>query len=787
MTTPETEPFEQVLKDVGYSEPQNRFDGRRWQVWSAKFFQPSGPHTDTFLFLPSDCPTVALKSAFEYLNQQSGLRDFIIVIQDSSSDLFDAIARMQPIPKCMKVLSVTELLYNTTKQAIREVTTFDEEPYFIEQDALFGDSNDPTSSIFALAKWLRGERASENHVAVLLAPAGSGKTTLVKQLFGHLVRNHFRYAIPLLVEKSAWQRLPNQDSVNLHEIWRAAVNVWYPDAILGIEHLERCLAFGAVCPIFDGLDELCTILPWEFNPEDTVRELLTIFNDQSGPGRLLITTRSSFWAENISPQTQSEVLQIELCPFSNIQRTAYIEKRFVENVAKRERTNRILSRIASSTSVYRTTPYRPTDDKLLIPAESEDPYHLVEFVPYVVMLSAESADTDNDDVIDRYGKHLGSNDPLRGLLLALCDREIRRHSLDISTEQQVRIFETLTCEFGETFDLDDLSLVMDSLGIPVTKSEQFRSHAFLDYRNGRYHFIFPFLADYLRASALRHWLTGVTKYQNIQALLRYCAGQPGSLLDGAAQLIRSTIANWIQLAAERKRLDQPVDQSICGFFHLITFVAKAESASRKDVTAILLEIFGDPNTSTLSNIYLEGSISNLNFSGVTFRGCTFRDVEFAKCIFDKGTRFEECTFLGRFLDDSCENFGAIEVLRSDLSAAARSAFQFGSVRGVEKLITKQQIIETTYDILRRFVRGPMGFVTRKQDGVRESVKRLSPFSEDLLDHLIKAGVLEEFITRQKKMLRVGDTRDVRLFIQNNLITGKLKTGVDELARKLEAA
>jgi hypothetical protein len=74
---------------------------------------------------------------------------------------------------------------------------------------------------------------------------------------------------------------------------------------------------------------------------------------------------------------------------------------------------------------------------------TDNPYNQIDFIPFVVMLAAESADTDSDENVEKFGTQLSSEDPLGGLLLTLCQREIHRHNLSISAESQLQILETL--------------------------------------------------------------------------------------------------------------------------------------------------------------------------------------------------------------------------------------------------------------------------------------------------------------------------------------------------------
>ena len=316
---------------------------------------------------------------------------------------------------------------------------------------------------------------------------------------------------------------------------------------------------------------------------------------------------------------------------------------------------------------------------------------------------------------------------------------------------------------------------------------QLTGHALLDYSAGRFWFLFPFVFDYLRARVISRWLYSNSNTNSAEKALRACAGQPGSLLDGAAQLSLSTATeSWITAAQRRNGLFELDRLALCGFFHFIGVLAKASNlGERRDVTRALSTIFGKGDTSCFKELYLAGGVSNLDLRNLSFRSCEFGDLEFTKCTFDKSTHFIGCTFSGRLIEDGCTGFGAVDVdLSCILSAHARSTFQSAQVHGIKPDFTKAQLDNAAYDILHRFTRGSMGFLTRKQEGILVAAKRAAPFGTELLRTLLSEGALESFVSRSIEMLRVKETRGVRVFLQNGLKIGSVNRALLRIAREL---
>jgi hypothetical protein len=161
---------------------------------------------------------------------------------------------------------------------------------FVEQQITFPGMTKPVPALRTIVRWLRGDIETTQRVAVLLAPGGQGKTSLVLEVFKHFATAKFESTIPLLVTNRAWEK--NADNVtDMEDVWRNGIRECYPDAGLSPELLEKCLSLGAICPILDGLDELCTALPWGFKPDESISSLIFAFQGIAVDGRLLLTSR----------------------------------------------------------------------------------------------------------------------------------------------------------------------------------------------------------------------------------------------------------------------------------------------------------------------------------------------------------------------------------------------------------------------------------------------------------------------------------------------------------------
>jgi hypothetical protein len=287
--------------------------------------------------------------------------------------------------------------------------------------------------------------------------------------------------------------------------------------------LEMFMENGVFLPIFDGLDELCTRIGAQFNASELLDQLTELLQDTDG--RILLTTRDVFW-NDVPEERKRNTVQFELLPFNKQQTAKYLEDRFPKPVEsyKRDVARNILQSLGNVAYGTEHPQYR---ERII-------------GVPLIVMLAAECADAEaSNPTIARYGDLLKTEDPLEGILRILFERECERRQIKLSAHSQLRLFEDLAFDFGNTFTRDELYLYAAALDSRGSEQKALESHAIISNQGDRFTLRFEFLADYLAARSLvRRLLQNPSNPDVIGYLSKHARG--GSLLlDRSVENIRA--------------------------------------------------------------------------------------------------------------------------------------------------------------------------------------------------------------------------------------------------------
>jgi len=782
MTMPKgTHTIADILTTTGYIDPAVVQSATNWELWSADYQGPARTTRETLLFVTGDCGWKELEETALWLRSR-GISDPIVVLRKSARKLSGDISRAKRILETDNVFRITEFLYNVLQRALGHVNRYEgtkEEfglQYFTEPNIHVPTEAQEGPSLHPLLRWLTGDADSEVNVAVILAPAAFGKTTLSEALFLSLLGR--KNIVPVLLQRDQWPELAARGPLEMIDIFESGVRRWYPQALIGPEKLETFLYTGAICPVFDGLDELCSLFPTEFNPTETVERLISSFDE----ARVIVTSRTQFWEENISPGAKKRVIEIELKPFTPEQRERYLLKRFPDESEKLETAKRILDRITGKAYTAEIQP-APSSAGAVRGVRARDKVRF-ETIPFVVMLTAESADNEQTDVVARYGSLLAADDPIEGLLMAFCDRERVRHKLKLDPAQQLRLFELLAVEFGPSFGREELELALDYVGGPVKgEYDRIKDHALLHFSQDAFRFHYDFVEEYLIARRLRDWLLAKNGVENGTAVLHASVRRQGSLFDRCAQLIGSY--DWI--GAARSKWHTLPDDSIArtSFINLMLgLVKRVSAATRRDDSEMLLSIFGDVNDRKFTQVHFNGSIYGLDLRSIELVGCRFENTEFANCVFDQDTRFLDCSFDGKLSLNACENFGsAFFDDKCSFSLQARGLVQ--KEQGRKKFpITEGQILDAVSEALQSFQIGAAGFKTRKVDSVELRLRHIS-FADTVIKALETEGVVERIrVARGNEIFKLTRTAETRIFLHNGTRVGQIKQAIDRLITRL---
>ncbi|WFU31459.1 NACHT domain-containing protein [Bradyrhizobium brasilense] len=654
-------------------------------------------------------------------------------------------------------------------------------------------------AIFTLLRWMRGGiggNAAPSRVGVLLAPAGTGKTALARELFNDFLQNKpedprtlrtTEPPYPLLIDRFAWINHEFRDaSDNLADLVGHAIykqSGFQPS----IERIQRCLRYGAICPILDGFDELCATRPADFNADDTIAGLITALEGVEG-SRILLTCRESFWHDNVDVRLQSQVTAFRLSPFSEDQRDEYLSKRFhqPETRSSKDKTISLLQKIAS----IRRAPTRGQGDEL----------HNLSFLPWVVQFAAEAI---SDAVMSRSAfDSMGAPpeaDPLGHVLWQFCRREQQRIGISMSSEGQIRFFSTLAALCDEFFSIDQVDSIHELLSeqpdYPNRKEhvEFLRKHGFLRIVGNETpyncRFEYPEVQDYLRARLAVESIGGAPVAIGDDDVFRKCAVEQTRLVDFISLLLRWRMSSeeiLLALSKQRERYvgitGRDVQPERAGLVQILFRVLRDTSLAAGQITREICVYFGDPSGRYVRDAFFSGLISRLDLRGISITNSRFKDVHLEHCTFDAATRFDNCVFEGEFgATSSNRHLGDVVVENCTLSEAAQATFRQHKNQVGRIPIDRSHIEDACHYTLKPFHIGQMRFRDRNYDDIRNQAAKASLVGHDLLDELIRTGVLEERKFGNRHRLQVADKAAVASFIQQSTPTGPVGQAINRIA------
>jgi hypothetical protein len=650
------------------------------------------------------------------------------------------------------------------------------------------------SAVVMLLKWMRGSHPAAkipSRVGILLGPAGTGKTALAIELFKEFMRSHQSdvraVPFPLLIDRFAWIGHQFRDSTdNLAVLLGYAISTQFGFQP-AIARIQRCLRYGAICPILDGFDELCATKPSHFGADSTLAALVNTLEGVDG-SRILLTCRESFWHDNIGAGLQAKVTAFRLSPFSEEQRREYLGKRFPKETdrIKRERTSGLLRKI----SQFRTS---------INSAKGSIELSNLSFLPWVVQFTAEAADSDSleNAVFDTLGS-TPSVDPLGHVLWQFCQREQQRIGISLKPESQIRIFSNLAATCDEWFPIDQVDMLHGLLsGEPTYQGdpshiEFLRKHGFLrivgkETRNNC-RFEYPEVQDYLRARIAVDAICGETMVLGDDDVFCRCATEQMRLVDFTSLLLRWRLPKdgiVDAIAAQRLRFvamnNDKGDLARAGLLQILLRTLRDNDALTPPAVC---RYFGDKAGRNIDKAIFFGLFSRLDFRGLRIKNTVFRDAHLEHCRFDEQTIFENCYFDSEFSAAlNCKGLGDVDLLNCQVSDKAMAIFRLHENKVAHLPIDPTHIKEACHHILSQFQIGQMGLRNKSRENVEHEARKASRIGDDILAELLRGGVLTEERAGTRKTLKVADRSSVGLFIQQAITRGNLAQVVDKLVKR----
>lgn len=724
--------FDKALEALGAYDGRELETGKNWSFYTVKYRTPAGNMPANYLCLAHDCPlNEATSKNLSTWKSLSGSRGYTVAVTTKSRLAYDLKKTADNFGGKEATTPRNLLFEHVMREFIPSDDKFEEFKYFVEPDVAFQDGRArPALSYLSEALATDDSKPNTKACAVILAaPAGLGKTTLCRMVAKKLVSQN-KQAIPILIESAQWQ---NIIKLTLPNVLNAALLQLVPDAVkLTNEKIFRLLIQEQlIVPIFDGFDELCLHPNSNYSPTGLITELLELMGDAGA--RILITARETFWTKYSVGVPTERIEQINLQGFSNDQRKRFFLKR-LNDPSERDIANRLVREVG--VRLYEGD----------VPQE-ESQRDRASGVPLLLELVAlyVSGNPSATFVPD-------TMDPLGPLLRAVCERENVRQQLQINAETQMSIFEEIFRDFPGDFTRKDLReyVELEVPGISEDKLTRFESHAFLAPANDlkprfetlRVYFVAKWLATKLEQS-----VSGAIDKETTQILDQNASGNSDvfdhlvrqfkemgvgrsrAAISHAFKMIRSNKVGW--------------EGPCSALFHLTQRLVATQKIDKKERFLEMFSALGLQRSSpfVFPKIAVVGQIYGLDLTGVIFDSCVFRDVEFKNCTFHETTNFNGGRFEGSLTFENCEHPGRATIDGSELSDAARIAWDKQKGRAVKAVINEDIAREALRDILRRFV-GQYGFSTIKEiDRVSGAVAK-NPCFDSAWEELLRANIVQ---------------------------------------------
>ena len=772
--------FSNLLEILGGQAIEVTRETKHWNHYSLRFRTPAGQLPANYVYLSSECPlAAATPSNLAFWRSQGRYT----VVPTTSSRLANNLSRTANTFGAASATTPRDLLIDNILKPINIGSNpLDDFQYFIEPEITISDDNSTDNqSVPALTHIATSLINGETDGAeVLVAPAGQGKTTLCRQLAAQIRARH-PHVIPVLVESRQWQSLID---LTLPNVLNAALLEIAPDAISLTNRrvFQALVREKLLIPIFDGFDELSLHPGAETSAATLLTDLLTLIGSSSA--RVLITARETFWEKHVglfSPDTLKKIHRLNLQGFSNQQRKQFFQKR-LSLPQERDIANRLSREVGS----------RLYQEALDQPEQQAD---RASGVPLMLELIALYVDGNPKATF-----FPETHDPLGPLLESVCERENVRQQLDISSQQQMSVFETLFRDYQNDIPRDELGLYVEVLvpGVSPDAIDRFESHAFFSPTQGN--FVAPRF-ETLRVYFLARWLAaqlelsvGKRLDENAEIILARHATGASDIFDylvrrfsrEGKERTSATISHAVRMVRGRPNWEG----ASSALFHLSQRLAQTLGKERKEKTVMVMEFMMGikGKDRQIQNVAVRGQISGLDFSGIQFGECKFRNATFHNCNFDEETSFVKSRFLGGLSFTNCSGEGSaqIDMTSCSLSEAAALAWDERRGHGSRGRGAKEKLAkEALREILRKFTKGGRFESIKYADRNSGPISK-NPFKGEVWTALQKAGIVESH-----KISGVPDggmnvvknsnvMHEVRNYVDNAAMGNRLREALDDV-------
>jgi hypothetical protein len=654
-------------------------------------------------------------------------------------------------------------------------------PYFVEPIV------DDKSALKKLGDWLMAESDSseddfeiqgKRNVAVLLAPAGLGKTSVARELVRSILLRPEHDVLPLLIEPGQWPSLNPNEPVTPWSVIKHALAVSGHNAVPQ-ESFDLFARAGCIVIIFDGLDEVGSIRGGTVTPVDVITHFRHLAVDSAC--RVLVTSRDGLWSE-MPPEFRQPIQEFHLLPFRNQEIGRYREKRFPKpRSPARRRFDEILDTVTRTAHPYGTSRIQPEERAPAAP-----------LILHLVATEAEENSNSGD-----YGlEDTKYKNPLYAITYGILNREHTRRNLCLTPAQQFMMISTLVIEMGDgPYELSDIRTAVDYAfgnSLEDTKFNVVLIHPLLKrISSGTFCFRFDYLTHFAPAVWLCDYLIGDRRDTIVERYLSDIAGRSSPVSGHVADLLREI--EWIPYVAahvERMKNGDLSHRAITPFLWELaqSLMPPPNNAARSLRTLKMGNLFGkqDKDQIIFAGLPFSGPIAYMDLRRVSFKECTFQNCEWISCEAGQDTEFNNCRFKGRFVQVASPGLrsGIFDPLTEDnVDEDTRS--------DLENLLGRRGLLTTTSAAVRGMLISLLGelrpagfFIPRIRDELCARFVGPLLVRNHIIERLVANGVLENDAVGRLRVMN-KHSASVMALLDNGQLNGRLRVVEQEVTKHFQ--
>lgn len=323
-----------------------------------------------------------------------------------------------------------------------------EEKYFVDQELLENEDGNMQSLGPSADHLLQHIKREDTGAAiVILAPGGSGKTTLCHKLVKKI--KTVEKKIPVLIQADDLRKRLSSDVsgilsvTTVYDLYELYVRTLGSNDNAPAVFDKRTFEIGVLCGnlvlIIDGLDEIASLLETSFDL-NRFTESLSELNSQLGCSQVIITARDDVFRNMTESRDGMGFFYLQ--GFDEHTCEEYLKRRIPRSAPERlntiEMVRRYISEVASQDQGGRILPF------------------YVDLLCKMVEDAQEEGKPFNFDVSLEGKPYRSGNGYFDSFVYSVMRREMARQSLDISIEEVVDLFEEIAAEFGQIFPREAL-------------------------------------------------------------------------------------------------------------------------------------------------------------------------------------------------------------------------------------------------------------------------------------------------------------------------------------------